>query len=319
MKRTNVGRGNVRGRTISNADVIPPDIRHTKSMSDLSNLDDPVNDFDKPDGQDRLAQSHGTFNLLEAPTIEHCKSTSDLRTETRSNIYLTPGTSNTKSTSRSPLTKLKRLLKKAPRERNNNDNNIHRSLSDQSFVPVIKMKSSKSTSDLQSVGLDSIGHEEVVRRLRGKSISTEDEIMTSPHRKRNSLGSMFGDSMSALSHSLTLSCDILTAVVTPTEIEDNETNVWFNETTEAKADDCAGVTSFYLHVPPSPITEPQNVREVCTELSDSGSCEVPDTTSMKTTSDKHVVNDTGRRSPRIRPPPPSYPPPQLPDTLHKLV
>lgn len=344
--RKNFGRD--RSASDANIPLDTPVMRPSKSMTDLSNmqetklhneaLDFSGDNSDRDD--DRNPQPfHGhTSTFLSTPTMVHSKSASDINhSENTIPVKETLPTVNTNTkTPKSPLMKLKRLLKKTPASKPKVNSNAG-----ETVLPVITMRGCKSVSDLsaefafadaggsdlsQSLhvsGLHALKSKDTSRTVSASADNISDGELESPCREqKKTLGSMFGSTLSPLHKGLTLSCDILTAAVTPTDDDDNVT---FNissttTTTPSSASNCCSIESLSV-VDNSDVTDIYINVQTDVSVLKSQNTQFP----VSFSGPKDEINSaahqkpnsamTGNQGRRVRPPPPSYPPPPLPDKI----
>lgn len=342
----------MRDRSASDADIPlgTPVMRPSKSMTDLSNIQETESqnealnlsggNSDREDDRNSLPFPGHTSTFQSTPTMVHSKSASDINhNESTIPVKETlPIVNNSTKPLKRPLMKLKRLLKKTPASKPKVNSNA-----EETVLPVITMRSCKSVSDLSaefafadegSSDLSQSLHVSGLHALKSKGTcvsgtvsSSAENISDGPLKtpcgeQKKTLGSMFGSTLSPLHKGLTLSCDILTAAVTPTDDDDNVT---FNissttTTTPSSASNCCSieslsgvdnsdVTDIYLNVQ----TDVTVLKSHSTQVQ--GSFSGPKDEGNSVAHQKPNSPTTGNQRRRVRPPPPSYPPPPLPDKI----
>jgi hypothetical protein len=132
--------------------------------------------------------------------------------------------------------------------------------------------------------------------------SSYEKLNFSSKEHRNSLGTVFGNYLTIVNQTLTRSCDVLTAVVTPTEYENEvftaESNQGFvNENENNSMTKSSKTAHFYIN---------------SVDLAD----DITQTDYVTTGSiEKEEEAKTHPTTRKPRPPPPSYPPPPLPPSV----
>ncbi|XP_045174483.2 uncharacterized protein LOC123535705 isoform X2 [Mercenaria mercenaria] len=208
-----------------------------------------------------------------------------------------PAVNTVKTSPRTAFAGVRKLL--------NNKQKCQSSVTSCDDVPVLMMRGSRSTGDLSNIDTlsskrNSEGDLPPSSNIRSKSTSYEKLNFDSKHH-RNSLGSVFGDYLTIVGRSLSWSCDVLTAVATPIEYENDVINV--DQGQESVSTDCKGSpvenesdkpVTFYINTTPD---NEGNVKTSKTNVTDKA---------------KDKTSPATRKS---RPPPPSYPPPPLPPNI----
>lgn len=178
-------------------------------------------------------------------------------------------------------------------------------------VPVLAMRGANSSSDLRNL-------DESLPRSRSESDLRKQDGYE--QLKRQSLGSTFGSYATVVGHLLSLSCDVLTSVVTPVDektyvnvqpcedVSESQAHVYINsdgEFGEISREE-PSLNHFYVNDLPR---LKQDVKETGVHVNDSF--------------DNSLIRDSSRVNSKVpsktRPPPPSYPPPQLPKNSSLLL
>ncbi|XP_060567376.1 uncharacterized protein LOC132726122 [Ruditapes philippinarum] len=271
-------------------------MKSSKSMSDLRADDNSVlprssSPFVKIKRLFQKRTSDST-DFPPSPKIRLNRSCGDLE------AHLRPDVSNAvKSFPRSPFSGVRKLL--------NNKRKVCTQLSSSDEqIPVLVMRGSHSLENLDR--LETSPH---IRNSKERQIpnikhnnSSYEKLNFSSKEHRNSLGTVFGNYLTIVNQTLTRSCDVLTAVVTPTEYENEvftaESNQDFENESENKSLTKSSKTAhFYINS----VDLADDITQTDFVTSDS----IEKEEEVKT-------NPTARKS---RPPPPSYPPPPLPPSV----
>lgn len=298
-RKNAIKRGGLCDRSAS--EVEPGDMklamRSSKSLTDLREIEDQETADNSGLGQSfnigiKTMMPHClTSPVLMIPNTELCQPSYSAQ---HSSKPTTPvESSKTENSPKSPLIKLKRVFQKKPRQ------NTGKNTDANDFIyPMIKMKGSKSTSDLtkdffnDDVNIDKSDYDE----------------NTSPKERKTSLGTVFGNNLSPLNQGLTLFCDAFTAAITPTE--DDEDVVYVNENIETTSnlDSSSNSVKFTLG-------EKEQEINICVPVPAPTDCDKSNPPETDTSDGMAMAADTQATRRRARPPPPSYPPPPLPETF----